>query len=199
MLERLEDRCCPSDLVVDGTSVTLSGEHTYDNVQIVHGGTLYTDFEAMLKITAKNIFVDAYSAINAKGRGFRGEPNSIGSGPGGGQGGASIPDGGGGGGYGGKGGRGHYDGIGYDAAGGAAYGIKDAMAIDMGSAGGLREAAMETMVALGAMAGGLFGSTLTKRSTSQAASRQTETMAWNIISMRVEGGQGAASYSLHKI
>src|SRR5438445_13710637 len=88
-LERLEDRCCPSDLLIDGTSLTLSGEHTYDAVEIVHGGALYTDFESVLTIRATSIFVDASCAINADGRGFRGAENANGGGPGGGQGGDS--------------------------------------------------------------------------------------------------------------
>jgi large repetitive protein len=135
-----------TDLIVDGTTITLSGEHVFDQVRIINGGVLLVaPFNGvagtgMLKLTAMSIVVDATSSIDADGRGFRGIPNESGEGPGGGGGGVSVLDGGGGGGYGGRGGRGVFDfaeELGpFDGQGGSAYGSPDTMAIDLGSAGG---------------------------------------------------------------
>lgn len=132
-----------ADLIVDGTSMTLYGEHEYDNVQIINGGTLYvkpyngTAGTGTLVIDADSIVVDATSSINADVAGYRGVENGNGEGPGGGEGGPTVMDGGGGGGYGGKGGDGSRD---YhwapDGTGGSSYGSATSMSILMGSAGG---------------------------------------------------------------
>ncbi|MFC1634241.1 hypothetical protein ACFL5Z_05315 [Planctomycetota bacterium] len=133
-----------ADLIVVGTTVTLYGDHEYDNVQIINGGILYvkpydgTAGTGTLVIDADSIVVDATSSINADGAGYRGTENGNGEGPGGGEGGPTVMDGGGGGGYGGKGGDGwldHWIG-GPDGAGGDTYGSATSMSILMGSAGG---------------------------------------------------------------
>ena len=54
-----------ADLIVDGTTLTLYGEHEYDNVQIINGGILYvrpydgTAGTGTLVIDADSIVVDA--------------------------------------------------------------------------------------------------------------------------------------------
>jgi len=89
------------DLVINGTTLMLHGELKYDNVVIVNGGVLYlTPFDGfggtgMLTIKAGSIVVDATSAINADGAGYRGILNGNGEGPGGGKGGTAAVDGGG--------------------------------------------------------------------------------------------------------
>ena len=133
-----------ADLIIDGTTVTLYGEVEYDSVQIINGGVLYvtpydgTDGTGTLTINANSIIVDATSSINAAGAGYRGVENGNGEGPGGGEGGPTVMDGGGGGSYGGKGGYGWRDYWigGTDGAGGSSYGSATSMSILMGSAGG---------------------------------------------------------------
>jgi hypothetical protein len=131
------------DLIVDGITLVLHGEVEYDNVFIMNGGVLYvTPFDGtgdtgMLSIKAGSIFVDATSWINADGAGYRGIQNGNGEGPGGGEGGATVWDGGGGGAYGGFGGNGSRDlRPMVDGDGGTPYGTADSMCIMMGSAGG---------------------------------------------------------------
>ena len=97
-----------ADLVVDGTSVTMDGSHTYEVVEIINGGVVYvSDYDGSgttgtLSITADSIEVDASSSIVGTGRGYRGRTNSNGEGPGGGRGGSGYPDSGGGGAHGGE-------------------------------------------------------------------------------------------------
>ena len=131
------------DLILDGASLSLSGIHTFDNVSIVNGSTLFVDaFDGTnggkLTIKATSIVVDSTSSIVADGRGFRGIVNSSGEGPGGGEGGGTVFDGGGGGGYGGQGGNGVRDFFSTipDGAGGPANGSATAQAAQKGSAGG---------------------------------------------------------------
>ena len=131
------------DLILDGTTTSLSGVHTFDNVTIVNGSTLFVDaFDGTdggeLAIKATSVLVDATSSIIADGRGFRGVLNARGEGPGGGDGGDIVFDGGGGGGYGGQGGNGGCDFLCMtpDGVGGPAYGNAVSVAIQKGSAGG---------------------------------------------------------------
>lgn len=132
-----------ADLIVNGTSITLSGEFYYESVQIINGGMVIvkpydgTFGTGTLVINADSIFVDSSSSIIANGAGYRGLLNNNGEGVGGGNGDSTVWDGGGGGGYGGAGGDGSFD---YkpevDGKGGASYGSADSMDIMMGSAGG---------------------------------------------------------------
>ncbi len=132
-----------ADLVIDGTSQTLDGTQSYDSVQIINGGVLYvtaytgSGTTGTLHLLADSVTVDSSSSIVASGRGYRGQHNANGEGPGGGQGGSCCPDSGGGGGHGGSGGTGSRDGCGgSDGAGGSAYGSSTSLSVDMGSAGG---------------------------------------------------------------
>jgi len=85
-----------ADLIVDGTTETLYGDHEYDNVEIIKGGTLYvkpydgTEGTGTLVINADSIVVDATSSINADRAGYRGLESSTGEGPGGGEGGSTV-------------------------------------------------------------------------------------------------------------
>ena len=105
-----------NNLVVTG-SQTLGGTHTYDNVTITSGGTLHVaDYNGnasttgTLHLIVNNTFtIDAGGTVNGDSRGYRGQGNANGEGPGGGQGGSCCFDGGGGGAYGGGGGRGTRD------------------------------------------------------------------------------------------
>ena len=132
-----------ADLTVNGTTLTLGGTQSYDNVYIINGGTLliadYTGAAStgLLRINAQSIYVDSTSSITGIGAGYRGQLNGYGEGTGGGQGGATFQDSGGGGGYGGAGGNGVRDNNRTtDGRGGAAYGTSAGVDIDMGSAGG---------------------------------------------------------------
>ena len=51
------------DLVVDGTTVELSGLQPYDTVRIVHGGVLQIGPDESLELQADSVFVDATSRI----------------------------------------------------------------------------------------------------------------------------------------
>jgi hypothetical protein len=120
------------DLILDGTTVWLEGEHCYNRVIINNSGILYV--YGSLKIQANNISVDSSSKIISDGKGLSGGyPEKDGEGVG--YGGAATTgwDGGGGGGYGASGGNGGEDG---DGAGGTSYGSKNTLAIQMGSGGG---------------------------------------------------------------
>ena len=70
-----------ADLTVDGTTVTLNGSLTYDNVRVINGGVItVTDYTGSgttgtLSITAETITVDSSSAIIADGAGYRGVLN----------------------------------------------------------------------------------------------------------------------------
>ena len=132
-----------ADLTVNGTTATLNGTYTYDNVYVINGGTLaVTEYAGSgtagtLVIYASTIYVDATSTITAAGRGYRGVLNSNGEGTGGGRGGSAYRDSGGGGGYGGAGGYGVRDNNStVDGTGGVAYGSSTTFSIEMGSAGG---------------------------------------------------------------
>lgn len=129
-----------ADLVVSGSALTLSGEQSFENVSIINGGRLYMEpyngsRGGSLKLKAKNVVVDAASAIIADARGYRGVFNGNGEGPGFGR--IGNYDGGGGGAYGGKGGNGVTDGgWSLDGLGGVPYGSAGTLNIEMGSAGG---------------------------------------------------------------
>ncbi|MCK6525807.1 hypothetical protein L6R49_30765, partial [Myxococcota bacterium] len=107
-----------ADLTVNGTTTTLNGTQTYDNIYVINGGklvvTTYTGSGTTGTITlvADYVYVDATSSIVASGAGYRGQSNSNGEGTGGGKGGSCCRDGGGGGGHGGAGGAGSLDGCG---------------------------------------------------------------------------------------
>jgi len=135
-------------LIIDGTTVTLSGQFRYEKVEIINGGILFVgpyDGSAggSLVLRARSIFVDATSAIVADGAGFRGLDNQNGEGPGGGIGGTAVFDGADGGAYGGAGGQGTRDDDQLDpvALGGNPYGSADGLDIQMGSGGGAAGAA----------------------------------------------------------
>ena len=66
------------DLLVDGTTVTLGGEVTYDSVQVINGGQINVatyDGDAsttgILHIVADSIYVDASSEINGTSDGYQ--------------------------------------------------------------------------------------------------------------------------------
>ncbi len=150
------------DLVVDGTTQTLNGSHSYTNVQVINGGQLVvTPYDGaspttgILTLVAERIEVDSTSSIVADGAGYRGQSNADGEGPGAGQGGASWSDGGGGGAHGGDGGDGTGDSCsGTQGPGGTAYGDAGSMDIDMGSAGGAAGSADGSDGGQGATGGG---------------------------------------------
>lgn len=88
------------DLIINGTSSTLCGNHFYNDVQIINGAILYTDqydgstSTGWINITANSIFLDSTSKIIATVRGYQGgaggsggQNGSNGYGPGGGEGG----------------------------------------------------------------------------------------------------------------
>jgi hypothetical protein len=137
----------PPDLIVDATTVILSGNLRFGNVTIINGGTLLVDAyngTAMgwLNITANTIKVDATSQIIADGKGYRGgigifygeaPSGGLGEGYGGGSGGQNSGGAAGGGaGYGGAGG----DGGGGGASGGPTYGSDIDKIVQIGSGGG---------------------------------------------------------------
>ncbi|MEZ4238044.1 MAG: sugar transferase [Myxococcota bacterium] len=68
------------DLVVDGTTTTLSGVHTYDRVLIVNGGVLKVapyDGSAgsgALDLVANEVLIDPTSRIDGTGAGYTGVP-----------------------------------------------------------------------------------------------------------------------------
>jgi PKD repeat protein len=135
------------NLTVNGGSQSLGGTHSYSNVTITGGGTLYVvayngspSSTGLLTLNVSGTFtLDAGSSINGDSRGYRGQTNGNGEGPGGGSGGAGWPDGGGGGGYGGTGGHGTHDNgsLSGGGPGGPAYGSTSSQgSIEMGSAGG---------------------------------------------------------------
>lgn len=159
VLENVDTSSSPGDvklargvgenLIIDGTTLTLGGDHYYDYVRIINGGTLYVESGQVLRIYAKEIYVDSTSSIGADGRGYPGgprtttwkSPGSPGSGPGAGGGGKqsgnSDGSGGGGAGYGGEGGDGGNawgnPGVG---EGGPTYGSATDETLEMGSGGG---------------------------------------------------------------
>ncbi|MDP7112968.1 MAG: hypothetical protein QGH45_13440, partial [Myxococcota bacterium] len=147
----ISPRAGAQDLIIDGTSQTLGGTHTYDSVQVINGGILYVETydgdpstTGTLRIIADSIEVDATSYIIADGSGYRADLNALagmGEGDGGGQGGSYVIDGAGGGAYGADGGDGVRDywqlgGCALDGQGGVENGDDDTFEIDMGSAGG---------------------------------------------------------------
>lgn len=121
------------DLIVDGDTTWLDGEHSYDRVIITNSGILYV--YGFLEIHANSITVDSSSKIIADGKGLSGgtsEKDGDG-GDGGGKTGDSEGDGGGGAGYGASGG----DGYDNPNSGGDSYGNPTSNAsIKMGSGGG---------------------------------------------------------------
>ena len=133
----LASQASAADLLVDGTTFTLSGERGFDTVEVVNGGVILVDpFDGgpdtgWLHIKASVVIIDATSSINADEAGFRGRTSRSGEGPGGARS-ASYP---GGGGY------GAYGDWGYlhcymSTHRGRRYGRSFSDAILMGSAGG---------------------------------------------------------------
>jgi len=138
-----------ADLTIDGGPATLGGDYYYDNVSIINGGTLQVQSGQILRIYAKDIYIDSSSSITADATGYPGGDRNYtqgvandGTSTGGGAGGYANPTadgpGGGGAGYGGDGGDGGgaWDGNDYPGAGGAAYGNDSDLSIYMGSGGG---------------------------------------------------------------
>lgn len=80
-------------LVVDGRTVDLSGEHSFESVTVQGGGVLsVTQYAGVLgggrlTLRARRIEVEAGSSITADGAGWRGRLEGKGEGPGGGEGG----------------------------------------------------------------------------------------------------------------
>ncbi len=106
------------DLIINGTSRTLSGVNYYDNIEIINGGILYSQVNTSSTIIASSITIDGTSKINVDGRG---RPGGVG----------------GGGGYGDageKGGAGNAGSTGGD--GGVSYGSSTSNTIQIGSGGG---------------------------------------------------------------
>ena len=150
-----------SDLTVDGTTVTLDGTQSYDNIYVINGGSIVvSDYDGTgttgtLILEADYIEVDSTSSIVADGAGYIGQTDGDGEGPGGGAGGSSYDDGGGGGAHGGDGGDGVMDDCTTpDGPGGTSYGDVTATNIDMGSAGGAAGAADGDSGGEGASGGG---------------------------------------------
>ena len=143
------------DLILTNTSVTLGGTLTYDNVVLTNSTIHVATYDpanpsntGLLHIIADSITVDSNSLIDGRWDGYQ-QTGEIGDGPGGGEGGIYVIDGGGGGGHGGLGGDGARDwwqpgawpyntcGTPFpDGNGGFYYGTTDGYDIDMGSAGG---------------------------------------------------------------
>ena len=96
-----------ADLDVDGVTLTLDGTQTYDNINVINGGSIVvTDYDGTgttgtLTLVADSVTVDATSSIVATGAGYRGVTSADGEGPGGGSGGLLYQDSGGGGAHGG--------------------------------------------------------------------------------------------------
>ena len=148
-----------ADLTVDGTTVTLNGSLTYDNVRVINGGVItVTDYTGSgttgtLSITAETITVDSSSALSADGAGSRGVLNGNGEGPGGGRpsrfGRRRRPQR--------PGGRSKDDSCSQNqGAGGSAYGSSTSTT-DMGSAGGAAGSADGDSGGRGAAGGGAIG------------------------------------------
>ena len=113
-----------ADLVIDGTTKSMSGDQRYDNVTVKGGGIL--NVTGSLKLTANTITVMQGSQILANGAGNnsqgRGKNNGYWAGSGGG--------------YGGAGGAGSgYDGQ-MGVSGGSSYGTKEGITVQTGSRGG---------------------------------------------------------------
>jgi hypothetical protein len=150
-------------LVIDGRTVDLSGEHSFESVTVRGGGVLsVTQYAGVLgggrlTLRAKRIEVEAGARITADGAGWRGRLEGKGEGPGGGDGGEvslveaelRIPrskdsrdrtlhptGSGAGGGYGGRGGDGIKENKRGEWQGGRPYGTAEDPAIQLGSAGG---------------------------------------------------------------
>ena len=108
------------DLLVDGTTVTMGGEHRYNTVRVINGGVIqvpqYDGADRAntgnLVLIADSIEVDANSRIDARGAGYQTPRCGDGTGPtpaAAGQGGCGVRDSGGGGAHFGRGGRGTKD------------------------------------------------------------------------------------------
>ncbi len=163
----LDDDCngvpddgCPPDLFLNGTSLSLSGNHTYDHVKLTNGAALAvnafdgapcspgsgTAGSGTLTIIARLVEVDATSSIqaNAKGGGGTGcAESSTGT----------KNDSGAGGGHGGQGGNS----AGGLLAAGAAYGMTTGATIHMGSNGSTVVKANSSCGASGTNPGGVGG------------------------------------------
>jgi hypothetical protein len=145
----------PPNLVIDGQTVTLAGDHRYDQVVLRQGAVLQVEPYAgangggHLKLAARRIEVDATSRITADAAGWRGVVEGKGEGPGGGEGGITslalaalgrrpyhAEASGGGGAYGGRGGDGILDSVRGGWKGGRPYGEARGQAVELGSAGG---------------------------------------------------------------
>ncbi len=129
------------DLIVDGTTVILSGDVQYDAVRVINGGVIqvapYTGATGgRLVLSASEVWVDATSRIDGSAAGWRSTPGGA-EGPSGGQGGSCCTDGGGGGAHGGNGGSGTANDCDTeDGPGGLAAADPGAVTVEMGSAGG---------------------------------------------------------------
>jgi hypothetical protein len=121
------------DIIIDGCTLTINGEHTFNNLSVINNGRLKhspaPNGEAENKLFLyinNNVTIDSTSGINCDGLGY-----GAAKGPGAGGYKGSV---GGGGGYGGKGGNGKGSSY-YQAQGGGAYGSA-AEPINLGSGGG---------------------------------------------------------------
>ncbi|MBU1239597.1 hypothetical protein KJ865_07790, partial [Myxococcota bacterium] len=109
------------NLVVDATTIEMSGLHWYDSITVINGGIIMvtpydngSDKENFgnLQLVAASIYIDSTSAIVATGAGYQPGLCLDGAGPyadSGGRGGCSVRDSGGGGAHFGGGGRGTKD------------------------------------------------------------------------------------------
>ena len=141
------------DILIDGTTVTIDGQHAFNSVQLIRGATVThsAGFEGgMQLVIAEDLIVAASSSIDVDGRGY---PSQQGPGAGGTGFGwpgdwfcpdpelhpelcfpdPGHPGYGSGGGYGGRGGDGYS--LGYDVPGGGTYGTEEAPT-QLGSGGG---------------------------------------------------------------
>ena len=127
------------DLVVDGTTLTLSGVVVYDTVSVINGGVIAVEpydgsaGSGTLTLEADRIFIDKDSRVDGRGSGYPGVVNAAGQGP---AGGLSAAFSGGGGGHGGSGTSGQTGTcLTASGAGGGALGALDGLS-EPGSAGG---------------------------------------------------------------
>lgn len=125
----------PNRLITGGGDITLTGDQSYDWLQVDAGDTLFLGVGDTLEIRARRVQING--VVWGQGKGFQnGAPNTAGAGPGGGGYSAPLNSGAGGGGYGGNGGTGGYDSGDTPGTGGTANGTLSGTDINMGSAGG---------------------------------------------------------------
>ena len=72
-IESEDRRFAGQDVIIDGCTLTIDGEHTFNSLQIVHGGAITHSqrFTPALHLIIENdAFIDAGSMIDASGKGY---------------------------------------------------------------------------------------------------------------------------------